>query len=93
MWYRVGNRKMPFDLLYLTELKTKIDTLTTTDHFFNKNINDFKNIMAGQIDYHTPPTLPDFLFGKIPERIDKVSNYPLGIHNGLTGFILKNMTR
>ena len=86
-------RKMPFDLRYLTELKTKIETLTTVDCLLNKNINDFKNIMTGQIDYHTPVTLPDFLFGKIPEQIDKISNYPLGIHNGLTGFILKNMTR
>ena len=86
-------RKMPFDLRYLTELNTKINTLTTTDCLFLKNINDFKNIMAGRIDYHAPVTLPDFLFGKIPERIEKISDYPLGIHNGLTGFILKNMTR
>ncbi|WP_394333232.1 glycoside hydrolase family protein [Parabacteroides massiliensis] len=86
-------REMPFDLRYLTELKTKIDTLITTDRLFHQNINDFKKMMAGQIDYNTPATLPDFLFGIIPEQIDKVSNYPLGIHNGLTGFILKNMAR
>ena len=61
-------RKGPFDLQYLAELKMKIDTLTTVDHLFNENINEFKEIMAGHIDYHAPVIFPDFLLGKIPEH-------------------------
>ena len=86
-------RNRPFDQKYLKELETKVSTIVTKDHLFKKNIDKLKKIMTGNINYHTSLVLPDFIFGKIPNKIDKVSNYPLGIHGGLTGIVLKSIIK
>lgn len=85
------DRKMPFDIKYLAELEMKTKTFPITNHFVNSQINDFKDIMAGHIDYKTKAILPDFLFGKIPDQVSNISDCPLGIYNGLTGFLLKDL--
>lgn len=43
-------RKMPFDVRYLAELKMKIETLSVVDHFVYEQISDFRNIMAGHVN-------------------------------------------
>jgi len=84
-------RDMPFDKKYLMGLEEKVDLLITDDDIFKENINDFKKIMDGDIDYNSSLALPNFLFGELPTKIDKVSDYPLGIHKGLTGVVLKSI--
>lgn len=84
-------RKMPFDLPYLKDLEAKAKELVTEDRFVKENIVEFGKLMSGMIDYGSLPSLPPFLFGQLPVEIKNVSDYPLGIHNGLTGVILKDI--
>ena len=87
-------RDIPFDQKYLKELEAKVNMIETEDKLVKENIAEFKKIMAGNIDYNnTSSVLYEFLFGELPTKIDKVSDYPLGIHNGLTGVALKSIIK
>lgn len=84
-------RDMPFDQKYLKELEEKVSTLVVEDNLFKETIEEFKKIRTGNINYDYSLDLPDFLFGELPNEIDKISDYPLGIHSGLTGIVLKSI--
>lgn len=88
---RSYERKLPFDQRYLKELEMKINTFVPEDNLLKENVVEFRKIMSGSINYQASLALPGFLFGTLPVAIEKVSDYPLGIHNGLTGVILKSI--
>jgi len=84
-------RDIPFDQKYLKELEIKINNIAVEDNVVKENIDEFNKIMAGNINYDYSLVLPDLLFGMLPTKIEKVSDFPLGIYNGLTGVILKRI--
>ena len=84
-------RKIPFDVRFLEELKMKINTLSSVNQFVLENIKDFNGIMSGHVDYQTSVAFPDFLFGEILKQIGNISDCPLGIYKGLTGYLLKDL--
>lgn len=86
-------REMPFDLEYLTAMREKIKSIVPEDNFLKGYIDEFESIISGNIDYNSNWEFPNFIFGELPIITDKVSNYPLGIHNGLTGFMLKKILK
>jgi hypothetical protein len=85
------DREMPFDIKYLKDLEFKVDTLDTDDKYLKDNIDEFKRIMSSDIDYGCPVIIPDFVFGDLPWVENNISDFPLGIHKGLTGIALKNI--
>lgn len=86
-------REMPFDLDYLTVVKKRIKSIVPKNDLLKGYIDEFEMMISGNIDYNSHWDFPNFIFGELPIITDKVSNYPLGIHNGLTGVMLKKIIK
>ena len=90
-----NNPDKPFDRQYLVSLKTAIHSTSFSDEDkvpFGL-VEEFDDILLGKVDYSELPLFPDFMLADTPEVLDDMASLPIGIHRGLTGYVIKELLK